>query len=51
MIDFYNRYKVNLYYGGESPDEVKWVFSIDEARVLCSYAEHSVIEYRGKVVE
>lgn len=51
MIDFHNRYKVSLYHGGESPDEVKWVFSIDEARMLCSYAEHSVIEYRGKVIE
>ena len=51
MIDFHNRYKVNLYHGGESPDEVKWTDSLEEARIVGSYAEHSVIEYRGKFVE
>ena len=51
MIDFNNRYKVNLYHGGESPDEVRWTDSLEEARIIGSYAEHSVIEYRSKVIE
>ena len=51
MIDFHNRYKVNLYHGGESPDEVRWTDSLEEARIIGSYAEHSVIEYRGKFIE
>jgi len=44
MIDINNNYKVTLYYGGESPDEVIWTSGLDEA-------EHSVIEYRGRIIE
>lgn len=51
MIDINNNYKVTLYYGGESPDEVIWTSGLDEARALCDRAEHSVIEYRGRIIE
>lgn len=51
MIDIYNRYKVDLYHGGESPNEVRWCFSLEDARACANNAEHSVITYRGKVIE
>jgi len=51
MIDIYNRYRVDLMYGGESPNEVRWCFSLAEARACSDNAEHSIITYRGKEIE
>jgi hypothetical protein len=51
MIDINKNYKVTLFYGGESPNEIIWTSGIDEARALCDRAEHSVIEYRGREIE
>jgi len=51
MIDINKNYKVTLFYGGESPNEIIWTSGLDEAKVLCDRAEHSVIEYRGREIE
>tara|TARA_Y100000114_G_scaffold142491_1_gene149126 strand:+ start:972 stop:1124 length:153 start_codon:yes stop_codon:yes gene_type:complete len=37
------KYRVELYFGGELPDEVKYTFCIDEARELVNGAEHGII--------
>jgi NAD(P)H-flavin reductase len=51
MIDINKNYKVTLFYGGESPNEIIWTSGLDEAKALCDRAEHSVIEYRGREIE
>ena len=51
MIDIYNRYKVELMYGGESPNETIWTYSLEEARILVDRAEHSIVTFKNKTIE
>jgi len=37
------RYKVNLYYGGESPDSICWCNHLADAKMLAYQGEHAEI--------
>ena len=41
---------VELYHGGEQPDEVRHTFNLQEARAWALGAEHSLIMWDGKEV-
>ena len=41
---------VELYHGGEQPDEVRHTFNLQEARAWALEAEHSLIMWDGKEV-
>lgn len=42
---------VELYHGGEQPDEVRHTFNLQEARAWALGAEHSLIMWDGKEVK
>ena len=47
-----NRYRIHIYHGGESPDEIHFTDSLDEANSLCTRGEHSeIIDLKTKTIQ
>lgn len=40
-----NRYRVNVYHGGESPDEIHFTDTLCKANLISTRGEHSEIIY------
>ncbi|MEJ6794584.1 MAG: hypothetical protein QNK68_06205 [Flavobacteriales bacterium] len=46
-----NRYRIHIYHGGESPEEIHFTDSLDEANSLCTRGEHSeIIDLKTKTI-